>query len=115
VLGLADRATVGLGCVTETVVDWVALPPVPVQVSLYVAFAVSDPVDCDPLKALEPDQAPEAVQAVALLDDQDNVAPLPLATVLGLAPNVTVAVGWGLTVTVVDWTAVPPVPVQVNT
>ena len=115
VLGLADRATVGVGCVTDTVVDWLALPPVPVQVSVYVAFAVSDPVVCDPLKALEPDHAPEAAQAVAFLDDQDRVAPVPLATVLGLALNVTVAVGWGLTVTVVDWTALPPVPVQVNT
>ena len=105
----------GVGCVTDTVVDWVALPPVPVQVRVYVAFVVSDPVDCDPLKALEPDQAPEAVQAVALLDDQDRVAPAPLATVLGLALNVTVAVAWGLTVTVVDWAAVPPPPVQVNT
>ena len=105
----------GVGCVTDTVVDWVALPPVPVQVRVYVAFVVSDPVDCDPLKVLEPDQAPEAIQAVALVDNQDRVAPAPLATVLGLALNVTVAVAWGLTVTVVDWTAVPPAPVQVNT
>jgi hypothetical protein len=51
---------------------------------------------------------------VALVDDHDSVAPAPLATVLGLALNVTVAVGWGLTVTVVDWIALPPVPVQVN-
>ena len=72
-------------------------------------------MDCEPLKPLEPDQAPEAVQAVALLDDQDSVALAPLATVLGLALNVTVAVAWGLTVTVVDWTAVPPAPAQVNT
>jgi hypothetical protein len=33
VLGLAAKATVGAGGVTETVVDWVALPPGPVQVS----------------------------------------------------------------------------------
>jgi len=33
VLGLAEKVTVGAGEVTETVVDCVALPPVPVQVS----------------------------------------------------------------------------------
>jgi hypothetical protein len=31
VLGPADRVTVGAGVVTETVADWVALPPLPVQ------------------------------------------------------------------------------------
>ena len=33
VLGLAARLMVGKGCVTETVADCAALPPVPVQVS----------------------------------------------------------------------------------
>jgi hypothetical protein len=32
VLGLAARVTVGTGCVTETVADWAALLPAPVQV-----------------------------------------------------------------------------------
>jgi len=32
VLGLAAKARVGAGAVTDTVVDWVALPPAPVQV-----------------------------------------------------------------------------------
>ncbi len=34
VLGLADNATVGAGAaeVTDTTADWLALPPVPVQV-----------------------------------------------------------------------------------
>lgn len=31
VLGLAEKLTVGVGVVTETVADWVALPPLPVQ------------------------------------------------------------------------------------
>jgi hypothetical protein len=79
-----------------------------------VAFVVSDPVLWEPLKAWEPDHPPEAVQAVALLDDQLRVAAEPLATVLGLALKVTVAVGFGLTVTVVDWTALPPAPEQVR-
>jgi hypothetical protein len=34
VLGLAARLMVGTGCVTETVADCTALPPVPVQVSV---------------------------------------------------------------------------------
>ena len=34
VLGLAEKLTVGAGVLTETVVDCVALPPAPVQVSV---------------------------------------------------------------------------------
>jgi hypothetical protein len=33
VLGLAARVTVGAAAVTDTVADWAALPPVPVQLS----------------------------------------------------------------------------------
>jgi hypothetical protein len=51
---------------------------------------------------LLPDQAPEAVQAVALVEDHVKVEALPLATVLGLALRLTVTVGTGVTVTVVD-------------
>jgi hypothetical protein len=76
--------------------------------------AVSAPVDCEPLTALLPNQAPEAVQEVALLETHVNVELPPLATVLGLAPILTVAVGFALTVTVVDCAAVPPAPLQVN-
>jgi hypothetical protein len=114
VLGAAEKLTVGAGLLTETVADCEALPPLPVQVSAYVASAVSAPVDCEPLKALLPDQAPEAVQEVALVDDQVKLELLPLATVLGLALKRTVAVGFGFTVTVVDCAALPPAPLQVN-
>jgi hypothetical protein len=34
VLGAADKVTVGAGVVTETVADWVALPPPPVQLRM---------------------------------------------------------------------------------
>jgi len=71
-------------------------------------------VDWDPLSAVLPDHAPLAVQEVALVDDQLNVAALPLATVLGLALKLTVALGFALTVTVADCAALPPGPVQVN-
>ena len=69
---------------------------------------------CDPLTGLAPDQDPEAVQAVALVADQVNVALLPLATVLGLAARLMVGTGC-VTETVADCAAeLPPVPVQVS-
>ena len=69
------------------------------------------PVDCEPLVALAPDQAPEAVQAVALLADQARTALLPLAIVLGLAVKLTVGADV-LTETIADCAALPPGPVQ---
>jgi hypothetical protein len=71
-------------------------------------------VDCEPLKGLTPDQAPVAVQEVALVDDHAKVVALPLATVLGLALRLTVALGCALTVTVADCAALPPAPLQVK-
>ncbi len=114
VLGLAVKLTVGAGEVTVIVADCDALPSVPVHVMPYVVFAESAPVDCEPLTALLPDQPPEAVQAVAFLDDQVKVAALPLATVLGLALMLAVTVAFGLTDTAADWAALPPGPVQVS-
>ena len=114
VLGLAAKVIVGAGEVTETVADCDALPPVPVQVSPNVELAVRAPVDCDPLAALVPAQAPEAVQEVALVADQVSVELAPLATVLGAALKLTVGAG-AVTETVADWVALPPpVPVQVS-
>ena len=78
-----------------------------------MALAFRAPVDCEPLVALAPDQAPEAVQAVALLADQDKTALLPLAIVLGLAVKLTVGADV-LTETIAVCVALPPVPVQVS-
>jgi hypothetical protein len=58
-------------------------------------------VDCEPFKAFAPDHAPAAVQAVALVVDQFNVALLPLEMALGPTEKVTVGVG-DLTETVAD-------------
>ena len=69
-------------------------------------------MDCEPLVALVPDHAPEAVQEEELVADQLNVELAPLATVLGLAVRVTVGAVAGLTVPLVDWDALPPAPVQ---
>ena len=72
-------------------------------------------MDCEPLVALEPVQAPEAVQEVAFVVDQRKVELLPLAMELGLAARLTVGAGVGeVTETVAAWVALPPAPVQVN-
>ncbi len=70
-------------------------------------------MDCEPLTALLPDQAPEAVQEVALVLDHVRVELAPLATVLGLAVKLTVGAA-DVTVTVADCAALPPAPVQVS-
>lgn len=75
--------------------------------------AVSAPLACEPLIALLPDQPPEAEQTVALVDDQVNVEAPPLFTVLGVAERLTLGAA-GVTETVADCVALPPVPVQVS-
>ncbi len=74
---------------------------------------MSAPVECEPLVGSLPDQAPEALQAVAYVDDQVRVALAPL--VMALGPTLKLTVGSGaLTETVVDCAALPPGPVQVS-
>jgi hypothetical protein len=113
VLGETEMLTVGTGVYTETVADWLAEPPAPVQLSVYVVLALRAPVDWLPFVALTPDQPPEAVHAVAFLVDHERVALEPLVTVLGLAASVIVGAGAD-TDTVADCAAVPPAPVQVS-
>jgi hypothetical protein len=113
VLGDAASVTAGAGVATVTVADCVVLPPAPAQVSVYVELPVIDPVDCDPLGPRVPDHEPEAVQAVAFwLVHVMFEAPLD-KSVLGLACTDTMGES-APTVTVVDWVAEPPGPVQVN-
>jgi hypothetical protein len=84
-LGPTLRLTVGVGDLTETVVDWVALPPGPLHVSVYVVLASTAPVSSMPCVARLPDQPPEAVHAVELVDDHVRVVLPPLEIVLGFA------------------------------
>jgi hypothetical protein len=93
VLGVAVSVTVGAEEVTDTVAVCAALPPAPVQVSVYVAFAVNAAVCCEPLVLKDPDHAPEPVQEVASEVDQLSVERLPLATVLGFAARLMVGTG----------------------
>jgi hypothetical protein len=96
-----------------TAADCERLPPLPVQVSENVLVLISVPVDCEPLVDFAPNHAPEAVQPVALVDDQVRVEAAPFATTCGFAPIVTVG-GGGATVTVADWSVLPPAPVQAS-
>jgi hypothetical protein len=56
-------------------------------------FAFSAPVDFEPLMAILPDHPPDAVHAVALLEDQVNMALFPLVIVLGLTDRATFGAG----------------------
>jgi hypothetical protein len=80
--------------------------------SVNVLSVVSAPVEVVPDVALLPAHAPLAAQLVAFADDQVSVLAPPLATLPGLALSVTV--GSGSTVSVVDCAAVPPLPVQLS-
>ena len=70
-------------------------------------------MDCEPCRALGPDQAPEAVQAVALAAVQFKVALLPLVIALGPTLRLTVGVA-DLMDTVTDCVALPPGPEQAS-
>jgi hypothetical protein len=85
-----------------------------VQVSVKVELAVRLVRVSVPLVDLAPVHAPEAVQLVALLELQLSVEEPPLATVGGAAVSITDGTGGGVTVTVTDWLAEPPAPVQVS-
>ena len=91
VVGVAVRVTEGAaGCVTVTLTDCVASPPGPVHVNAKADVAVNAPVVALPDVALVPLQLPEAVQDVALVDDQVSVAAEPATTEDGAAASVTV-------------------------
>ncbi len=61
---------------TFIVSDLLTLPPVPVQVRVKVEVAVGE-TDCEPVIVLLPDQAPEAEQEVALVEDQERTKDWP--------------------------------------
>jgi hypothetical protein len=74
---------------------------------------VSAPVLCVPLVAFAPLQLPEAVHAVAFVELHVSVEAAPLATEVGFADRVAVAVDTTVTAAVAVL-LVPPVPVQIN-
>jgi hypothetical protein len=98
--------------VTVTGAFAVAVPPMPVQVSVNVVLAESVLLGAVPLVDRSPDQPPEAVHDVAFVLVQESWVVLPLTAVVGVAVKLTV--GAGTTVTVFVSLAVPPVPVQLS-
>jgi hypothetical protein len=101
--GLAEMETVGApDCVTMTEAEPCDVPPLPVQLSAKVVVVFSAPVEAVPLVAFDPLQPPEAVQLVALVEDQVSVEEAPELTVPGLAVIDTLG-GGGMTVTVAEF------------
>jgi hypothetical protein len=81
------------GGVTVTTTDCGALvPPIPVQVSVNVALAVSGPTSSDPDAARVPVQPSLAAQLVASVADHVSVVELGAATVVADALKETVGV-----------------------
>lgn len=113
VLGPALSVTIGANAETVMVADWVAEPPLPVQVSSKSVVLWSASVAQVPLVATAPLQPPEAVQAVAFSEFQLNVDVPSVATVVGVAANVTAGAG-AVTTTSADCEAEPPGPVHVS-
>ena len=103
-----------LVALTATVVLWLAgvVPLAPLQVRVNVVVALSAPVLAVPVVGSLPDQPPEAVQLLALVEDQLSIDDPPLLTVVGLALRLTV--GAAETLTVTDRPALPPAPLQVS-
>jgi hypothetical protein len=112
-LGSTLSVTIGAGAMTVTVTDCVAEPPGPVQTIPYSVVLERTPVDQVPVVVRAPCQPPEALHAVAFCEVQLKADTPPLATVAGVAANVTVGAE-EVTMTCADWVAEPPCPVQVS-
>lgn len=113
-LGVALNVRVGGAAATVTVIDCVAEPPSPVQVSEKSVVLASAPVGCEPLMGIGPLQPPEASQEVAYWEFQVSVEFAPMPTVDGSAVSVTTGGETATTVTAVDCVAEPPGPSQVK-
>jgi hypothetical protein len=87
-LGAASMVTVGLGRIPTLAVA-AAMPLAALQVSVYAAAALMGAVSSVPLVERVPDQLPDAVQLVALLDVHVSVVVAPLATAVGVAESET--------------------------
>jgi hypothetical protein len=95
-----------------TVAVFATEPPTPMHVNVKLDVAANGPVLCVPDADLLPDQLPDAMQLVVLVELQVSVDAEPDATLPGDAASVSV--GGGTTVTVAVCDVEPPVPVQDN-
>ena len=104
---------------TVMVTESLEVPPAPVQLRLKVLVAVSCEMTALPLVFLSPDQLPDAVQEVALLEFQLSVVDPFIFTLMGEAFSETEIEGGDVsppevTATVTDRVDVPPLPVQLR-
>lgn len=111
--GLADRLTAGVPAVTVTEAVCATFPPAPAHVSVKFELVVNAPVLCVPDVPLEPDQAPDAAQLVALVVLHANCDEAPDCTLPGDALSVNVGAS-AVTTTLVVCATEPPLPVQVS-
>jgi hypothetical protein len=79
-----------------TVTDCKALPPLPEQFNENVLVLASALVGCESLATLLPDQAPDAVQELASVEDHVSVEDPPCATDIGFAASDTVGTASGV-------------------
>jgi hypothetical protein len=94
-VGPGPGGEVGGAAVTVTPTLRLVEPPAPSHRIVNVESAVSAALSSLPDAALLPLQAPEATQAVALVDDQLRVVRAPEATLVGFAAKLTVGTGTG--------------------
>ena len=96
-----------------TVAELEAVPPMPLQVRVYVVCLVIGPIDELPDGGSVPLQPPEAVQPSAPVEDQINVSAPACATTAEEARNDTVGSAGGTTVRDTEALVEPPAPVHV--
>ena len=93
-LGFADNVTeTPLPVLTCTVTSASPPPPEPAQLSVKLVVWLRGPTLSDPEVERLPDQPPDAVHPVALLEDQLNVTDSPASIAVAEALRLTVAVG----------------------
>ncbi len=94
------------------VTDFVADPPVPVQLSVNVWVEVTAGVVSDPDTGFAPVQPSEAVQAVAFVEDQFSCVVWPERTLVESAFNVSTGPAVSATSALLE--TEPPAPVHVS-
>jgi hypothetical protein len=92
---LSGNATGPLWLDVDTDAELEPVPPVPVHVSVKVELALMAAVTSFPEVAFAPDQAPDAEQEAALVDDHVSVEVPPGDTDVGEALSVTAGAGVG--------------------
>ena len=99
------------GAVTDTLTDFVVVPPEPVQASVYDVVELGATLAL-PAVDIVPDQPPDARQLVAPLVDQPSVERSPAVMFVGLAVRETVGAA-AVTDTITESEALPPAPAHV--